>query len=452
MSWAFDNSYARLPERFFARRAPEPAPAPKHVVVNTDLAAELGLSTTEITPEIATGSALPPGAEPLAQVYAGHQFGNFVPQLGDGRAHLLGELCYAGQRRDLALKGSGRTPFSRGGDGRAWLGPVIREYLMSESLHALGIRTTRALAVTQTGATVLRQEGPLPGAVLMRVARSHLRVGTFQYFAARGDIEALRLLSDYAAERHYPQAGTLSELLFGVTQAQAELVAAWMAVGFIHGVMNTDNCSICGETIDYGPCAFMEDTDLDRVFSSIDHRGRYAYSNQAAAAHWNLAQFASCLVPLETDQDLAIEEFTEIINRFPQIYSEALQNAYRSKLGLRKPEPDLIQELLEHFQKTGQDYSLGFAALQSGTDLPSGWRQRWAGLRDPEIDISLTNPITLPRLHLIDNATRALMLGEQAPFDQLLKAIQSPYSTPDDPALSSPATPENRVTRTYCGT
>ena len=304
--FAFDNTYARLPEHFYARLDPTPVAAPRIVKVNVELARELGLDADALTSEhgvaILAGNRVADGAEPIALAYAGHQFGYFVPQLGDGRANLLGELVSRdGQRYDVQLKGSGRTPFSRGGDGRAALGPVLREYIVSEAMAALGVPTTRALAAVTTGERVLR-DTVLPGAVLTRVAASHLRVGTFQYFAARGDVEGLRVLADYAIARHYPEAAQAKEpyraLLEGVIARQAQLIAQWMLLGFIHGVMNTDNTSISGETIDYGPCAFMEAYDPAKVYSSIDHGGRYAYGNQPRVALWNLARLAESLLPV----------------------------------------------------------------------------------------------------------------------------------------------------------
>src|SRR6056297_3571771 len=303
----FDNSYATLPDGFFARVTPEPVKAPSLIAINAPLAHDLGIDGLD-DPNLAdvfAGNALPEGAAPLAQLYAGHQFGQFNPQLGDGRAILLGEvLGRDGLRRDIQLKGSGPTPYSRMGDGRAWLGPVLREYVVSEAMHALGIPTTRALAAVETGEPVYREDGALPGAVLTRVAASHLRVGTFQIFAARGEGAHLKTLTDYAIARHYPDAEGPMGLLTAVRDAQARLIAQWMGVGFIHGVMNTDNCAISGETIDYGPCAFMDEFDPKQVFSSIDCHGRYAYANQPVIAHWNLARLAETLLArIDTDEN-----------------------------------------------------------------------------------------------------------------------------------------------------
>ncbi|MDH5799051.1 MAG: YdiU family protein, partial [Paracoccaceae bacterium] len=333
---AFQNSFARLPERFFARQAPVPVHAPELVALNEPLACDLGIDPDWLrSPEgvaVLAGNTTPEGAEPLAQAYAGHQFGGWVPQLGDGRAVLLGEVVdAAGRRRDIQLKGSGRTPFSRNGDGRAWLGPVLREFLVSEAMAALGIPTTRSLAAVKTGELVQR-ESSLPGAVLTRVASSHIRVGTFQYFAARQDTEALQALTDHVIQRHYPNAGDALGLLRCVVAAQAGLVARWMGVGFIHGVMNTDNMSIAGETIDYGPCAFLDAYDPMKVFSSIDHFGRYAFSRQPDVAAWNLAQFASCLLPLMGEKDSAIQVATAAVHEFPALFEAAYLAEYRAKL------------------------------------------------------------------------------------------------------------------------
>ena len=331
--WAFSNSYASLPGDFYARLDPIPVADPRLIVFNRALASELGLERGSLDDAalagIFSGNSVPEGADPVATAYAGHQFGQFVPRLGDGRAILLGEVIdRAGVRRDIQLKGSGRTPYSRGGDGRAALGPVLREYLVSESMHALGIEGTRALAAVTTGESVVR-DGPLPGAVVTRVARSHVRVGTFEYFAARGDESAVRRLADYVIERHYPELKSADrpylELLGAVCRRQAALVASWMHVGFIHGVMNTDNTSVSGETIDYGPCAFMDTYDPATVFSSIDSMGRYAYSNQPHAAQWNLARFAETLLSLiDADPGRAVEAAGPIVERFSGGFRGAL--------------------------------------------------------------------------------------------------------------------------------
>src|SRR5690348_3292281 len=371
----FQNSYAALPANFFARVAPTPVAAPRLIKLNRRLAVQLGLDPDLLeTPEgaeILSGKSLPIGADPIAMAYAGHQFGQFVPQLGDGRAILLGEVIDKdGVRRDIQLKGSGPTPFSRRGDGRAALGPVLREYIVSEAMAALGVPTTRSLAAVITGEPVMR-ETPLPGAVLTRVAASHIRVGTFQYFAARGDTEAIRRLADHVIARHYPHLADAERryhaLLEAVVGRQADLVARWLHVGFIHGVMNTDNTSISGETIDYGPCAFMDHYDPAQVFSSIDEMGRYAYANQPRIALWNLTRLAECLLPLfSDDQEKAIAEAQEILGAFPETFSKAYQAGLRQKVGLfttRDGDGALIQDLLDAMAKNQADFTLTFRKL-----------------------------------------------------------------------------------------
>src|SRR5579863_4111246 len=370
----FQNTYAALPDGFFARVEPTPVAAPRLIKLNRPLAVQLGLDADRLESpegaEILAGKRVPNGAEPIAMAYAGHQFGHFVPQLGDGRAILLGEVIDAdGVRRDIQLKGSGPTPFSRRGDGRAALGPVLREYIVSEAMAALGIPTTRSLAATITGESVMR-ETVLPGAVLTRVASSHIRVGTFQYFAARGDTEGVKRLADHAIARHYPNAARAEHpyraLLEGVIARQADLVARWLHVGFIHGVMNTDNTSISGETIDYGPCAFMDDYDPAAVFSSIDEQGRYAYANQPRIALWNLTRLAECLLPLFCDdQDKAIEQAQSILGEFAPQFTTAYQGGLRQKIGLaseRDGDEALVQDLLGAMANQA-DFTLTFRAL-----------------------------------------------------------------------------------------
>lgn len=371
----FDNHYARLPDRFFVRMDPVPVAHPALVAFNTDLAAELGLDAAGMEPHtlaaILSGNRVPQGAEPLAQAYAGHQFGQFVPQLGDGRAILLGEVIdRAGRRRDLQLKGAGRTPFSRRGDGRAALGPVLREFVVSEAMHALGVPTTRALAAVTTGEAVQR-ETALPGAVLTRVAASHIRVGTFQFFAARGDTEALRLLLDHAIARHAPEAAAAEHparaFLEAVAAVQADLIARWMGLGFIHGVMNTDNMTVSGETIDYGPCAFLDAYDPGACFSAIDQFGRYAYANQPRIAQWNLARLAEALLPLlDPDPNAAIEAANVIIAAFAGRYEAAVARVLRAKFGLtRAMEGDaaLLRDGLAALEAGGADFTLAFRRL-----------------------------------------------------------------------------------------
>ncbi len=387
VQFRFENTYARLPERFYARVNPTPVAAPRLLKVNRDLARSLGLNPDELEStkgvEILAGNSLAEGAEPLALAYAGHQFGYFVPQLGDGRANLLGEVIGdGGERFDIQLKGSGRTPFSRNGDGRATLGPVLREYIVSEAMAALGVPTTRALAAVTTGERVFR-DAVLPGAVLTRVASSHLRVGTFQYFAARGDTEGLRILADYAIARHYPEAAKAPlpyrALLDGVITRQAHLVAQWMLLGFIHGVMNTDNTSISGETIDYGPCAFMEAYDPATVFSSIDHQGRYAYGNQARAALWNLTRLAEAMLPIlrhsNESEEAAVASANEALAAFDPQFTAARGAGLRRKLGLlseREGDVALAEDLLERMSANHADYTLTFRGLCDAVAGPEG--------------------------------------------------------------------------------
>ncbi|MBW3656170.1 MAG: YdiU family protein, partial [Gemmatimonadetes bacterium] len=372
---AFDSTYARLPDRFFARVAPTPVAAPRLIRVNAQLAMELGIDPEWLASEegvaVLVGNRIPDTATPIATAYAGHQFGGFVPQLGDGRAILLGEVIdRGGTRRDVQLKGAGRTPFSRGGDGRAALGPVLREYLVSEAMQALGIPTTRALAAVTTGQRVIR-ETMLPGAVLTRVASSHIRVGTFQFFASRGDVEGVRTLADHVIARHYPDAAGAQRpyraLLDAIVRAQAELIARWLLVGFIHGVMNTDNTSVAGETIDYGPCAFLDEYDPRAVFSAIDRYGRYAYANQPGIAQWNLTRLAECLLPLLADDDeAAAADAVESLEAFAPAFERAYQGGLRAKLGLsteREGDAALADDLLLAMAANGADFTLTFRGL-----------------------------------------------------------------------------------------
>jgi len=482
----FDNSYARLPERFFARLPPEPVRAPELVRLNTDLAALLGLDEAWLrSPEgVATlaGNHVPDWAEPIAQAYAGHQFGSFVPQLGDGRAILLAESCGRdGVRRDIQLKGSGRTPFSRMGDGRAWLGPVLREYVVSEAMHALAVPTTRSLAVLTTGERVLR-ESVLPGGILVRVAQSHVRVGTFQYFAARQDTEALATLVDYVIARHYPDATGARGLLDAVVAAQADLVARWMAVGFIHGVMNTDNTSIAGETIDFGPCAFLDGFDPAKVFSSIDHGGRYAYANQPRIAGWNLARFAETLLPLLGEsEDEAVAAAQAGIDAFPPAFDAAYQGRMFDKIGLSRREEgdaDLLSELLTLMADDAADFTLVFRALSSlgnapgdadgtmralfaSTERLEAWLARWrARLALEERDeaarkaaMKATNPAIIPRNHLVEAVIQSAVMGEFGPFHALVDALAEPFADRHEGSpFAVPPRPEQVVMQTFCGT
>ncbi|MFG6601923.1 MULTISPECIES: YdiU family protein [unclassified Sulfitobacter] len=465
----FDNSYAALPEGFFTRLAPTPVKAPQLLAWNAELAAELGIEgaePAEIT-QIFAGNDVPAGADPLAQLYAGHQFGNFNPQLGDGRAILLGEAVdQSGQRRDIQLKGSGPTPYSRMGDGRAWVGAVLREYLVSEAMHALGVPTTRALAAVATGESILRESGPLPGAIVTRVAASHLRVGTFQVFAHRGETEALKTLTDYAIARHYPEADGPLGLLRAVCAAQAELVAQWISVGFIHGVMNTDNCSISGETIDYGPCAFMDAFHQGRVFSSIDRQGRYAYGNQPQIVVWNMAQLATSLLQQMDDKESAVEEATEIVHDMPDLIEAAWLRRFAAKVGISTPraeDVDLINELLGLMQKDGADFTNAFRALPTDqardqfTDRDAfdtwakGWRARIEREPDPQAVMNAANPAVIPRNHRIEEMIEAAVAGDMAPFERLMRALATPF-VETDPELQRPPTEDEIVPATFCGT
>lgn len=461
----FRNLYSTLPAHLYASQMPEPVQEPTLFALNEPLAAELGLSLDWLRSEaglgLMSGNQMPEGAAPLAQAYAGHQFGNWVPQLGDGRAVLVGEIDTPnGAHVDLQLKGSGRTPFSRGGDGRAALGPVIREYLISEAMHALGLPTTRALAVVTTGQPVYR-DVPLPGAVLTRVAASHIRVGTFQYFAARKDNAALQALYEHVVARHYPDAQSPLELLDQVMARQAALIAGWMSVGFIHGVMNTDNMALSGETIDYGPCAFMDEYHPLKVFSSIDRMGRYAFSNQARIAAWNLAQFASCLLPLmDMTQDAAIEAATDKINQFGDLFEAQWLHHFCAKLGLAEASAEhapLIEDLLALMAKHEMDFTQTFTQLTAGhvpenlVDWVAAWRLERC--RDASARMAQANPVIIPRNHKVEQVIAAAYEGNSAPFEAMLRAVRKPFSDDEETApYQAPPLPEDRVTQTFCGT
>ncbi len=487
MPFSFDNTYARLPGRFYAHLPPEPVVQPRLVRLNEVLARQLGLDPEALrSPEgvaVLGGNRVPEGSEPLAMAYAGHQFGGFVPQLGDGRAILLGEiLAPSGERFDIHLKGSGRTPFSRGGDGRAWIGPVLREFIISEAMHAFGIPTTRSLAAVATGEPVFR-ETTLPGAVLTRVARSHVRVGTFEYFRARGDTDGLKQLADYVIDRHYPEASQSDQpyraLLAAVAARQAELVAQWLGVGFIHGVMNTDNMSIAGETIDYGPCAFMDDFHPDRVYSSIDRHGRYAYSNQPPIAQWNLARLAECLLPfLHADADKALEAAEQIVIDFARHYEKAYLRRFRAKLGLqetRAEDAGLIDSLLQAMVQVRADFTNTFRALcdaaegncepvraQWGESEPceawlAQWRERLAleaiTPQERAAAMRLVNPFVIPRNHRVEAALSAAVAGDLEPLEWLLRALADPWTACSENAdLTRPPEPHEVVQKTFCGT
>lgn len=462
----FDNSYARLPEGFFRRVDPTPVAAPRLLALNGPLAARLGLDADWLRgPEgvaMLAGNGLPPGAEPIAQAYAGHQFGGFVPQLGDGRAVLLGEVVAPdGARFDIQLKGSGPTPFSRRGDGRAWLGPVLREYLVSEFMAEMGVSSTRALAATATGETVWREQG-LPGAVLTRVASSHIRVGTFQYFAVRGDEKALAALTDHVIARHYPAATGPLSLLDHVVARQAETIAHWMALGFIHGVMNTDNMAVSGETIDYGPCAFMDGYHPDTVFSSIDRGGRYAWSQQPQIAIWNLAQLATCLIPLMGERDAAIEAATKSVHAFAPLYQAAWLRRFGEKLGLTGGEVQpLVERLLALMASERADFTRVFAGLSDGAARDEfrdpvafeAWERDWQALGPDAGLMSHANPRRIPRNHRIEEAIGAAVEGELAPFRRLAAALAHSRELREEWAdLALAPRPEQVVRQTFCGT
>jgi uncharacterized protein YdiU (UPF0061 family) len=462
----FDNSFARLPATLFTRLDPTPVAAPRLLAWNTALADDLGIAGPPDAAVFA-GNTVPDGAAPLAQAYAGHQFGGFSPSLGDGRALLLGEVVDRhGNRRDIQLKGSGPTPYSRAGDGRAWLGPVLREYLVSEAMHALGVPTTRSLAAVATGETI-RRETDLPGAVLTRVAGSHLRVGHFEYFAARGDTESLRALYDHAVARHHPDATDPLEFLDGVIARQSRLVAQWMGLGFIHGVMNTDNTSISGETIDYGPCAFMDAYHPDTVFSSIDRHGRYAWSNQPRILPWNMAKLASALLLLMPDPEAAIPAFTEAVHAMPDRIDAERLRIFAAKIGITTPRPGdgaLINALLTLMQAGASDFTNTFRALPGNEakdqiadrdaflDWTARWHDRLAGEPDPLSLMKRTNPAVIPRNHRVEQMIAAAVEGDMAPFETLAAALATPYDTPTDDTLTAPPAQHEVVTATFCGT
>jgi len=481
----FRHGYAGLPERFWQAVPPTRVTAPRLLSLNQPLAAELGIADLlrgDAATSMFAGNLVPASARPIAMAYAGHQFGHFVPQLGDGRAILLGELVDVhGNLRDLQLKGAGPTAFSRNGDGRAAIGPVLREFLVSEAMHALGIPTTRSLAAVATGEKVFR-EGPVPGAVLARVASSHVRVGSFQFFAARGDMDAVRLLTDFVIERHYPALAASPRpalaLLEAVSMRQAALVARWMHVGFVHGVMNTDNTTLSGETIDYGPCAFLDEYHPEKVFSSIDRHGRYAFGNQAAVMRWNLARLAECLLPvIDAEPEAALPMASAVLDAFPDRFREAWLEGMRRKLGLALAEDEdevLCQDLLAAMQAVGADYTLSFRALAHAADesshhavpaLPrspgfdawlSRWRDRLAregGTADAATRMRAASPAVIPRNHLVHAALQAAEQGELAPFESLLAAVRQPFDDgPPAHAFMRAPLPAQRIPQTFCGT
>ena len=494
MSFPFDNSYARLPQEFFSVAEPTPVREPTLVRLNRDLARQLGLDTEWLESEqgLATlaGNHIAAGAQPLAMAYSGHQFGGFSPQLGDGRAILLGEVVSSdGTRYDIQLKGSGPTPFSRRGDGRSALGPVLREYIVSEAMAALGVPTTRALAAVASGELVLRC-GYVPGGIFTRVAKSHLRIGTFQWFAARQDKENLRILADYAIDRHYPQAREAENpylaLLDGVIERQAGLIAHWMQFGFIHGVMNTDNMSISGETIDYGPCAFMDEYHPLKVFSSIDSEGRYAFTNQSSIGHWNLTRFAETLLPLmDEDEERSIPMARRALERYPAIHRRALQSRFAAKLGIadqhafvdgdsNHPDWQLVESLLAAMADSQADFTLFFRylsdAFESGDDSQvielfeeissiKPWLVQWRDRHrtsDPQQVVDLmrrSNPVFIPRNHRIEEVIKAADQGDYEPFHRMNQLLRDPYKPQSEFAeYEKPPEPGEVVQATFCGT
>ncbi len=477
----FDNSYIKLPSQMYSRQIPTPVSSPELIKVNHELCAYLNIDALWLESDegvaVLAGNKVPVGADPIAAVYAGHQFGHWNPQLGDGRAVLLGEvLARDKQRFDVQLKGSGPTPYSRGGDGRAPLGPVLREYIVCEAMAALGVSTSRALAAVTTGETVYREEA-LPGAVLTRVAKSHIRIGTFQFFASRGDSEALNALCNHVIDRHFPDIRTSENpplaLLNAVGSAQAKLIASWQLLGFIHGVMNTDNVLLSGETIDYGPCAFMDAYDPGKVFSSIDQGGRYAYSNQPPIGHWNLACLAQALLPLiSSDQAEAVEMAQQAVNAFPAQYDQAFQQGMCKKLGLADSQPEdaaLSADLFDTMQKQQSDFTHTFyhlTKLARAEESPlddafSSWVQRWQARRklntgkcDSLALMESANPVYIPRNHLIEAAIKAAVVdGNFKPFHKLATVLSNPWQERDDlnEYWVAPET-DQLIQNTFCGT
>jgi serine/tyrosine/threonine adenylyltransferase len=488
MHISFDNSYARLPTRFAVPTQPTPVAQPQLIAFNHPLAKTLGLVYTTPLPDgdcaYFCGNQIPDGSTPVAMAYAGHQFGHFVPQLGDGRAILLGEVVDVhGQRLDIQLKGAGPTVFSRGGDGRAALGPALREYLLSEAMAALGVPTTRALALVSTGEPVFRERA-LPGAVVTRVAQSHLRVGTFEFFAARQDIDSLQTLTHYALQRHCLQTDTSEgapvALLRYVCQAQATLVAHWLSLGFVHGVMNTDNCSIAGETIDYGPCAFLDRYKPDRTFSSIDRQGRYAFRNQPYVAHWNMGRLAECLsIGFAADDATLDRRLEAVLDLFPGSFEAAFLSKMRGKLGLARESSDdapLIAALLEQLAEAQIDYTLFFAKLSDSVERDTlnnliewtphapmlhQWLERWQLRSRSETQspserfrtMRRSNPQFIPRNHRVEQAIAAAYANDFAPFERLARVLSQPYlDQPEHVDLQEPPDDSQWQYKTFCGT
>ena len=477
-SLRLESTYANLPGIFYTRLSPVPVSKPKVVIFNKKLGEEMGLDLTHFNEQqkagLLAGNLIPEGCTPFAQAYAGHQFGNFT-MLGDGRAIILGEhLSSSGKRFDIQYKGSGRTPYSRGGDGRAALGPMLREYIISEAMHSLGIPTTRSLAVVSTGETVYREE-ELPGAILNRIASSHIRVGTFQFAALHQEKTISQSLLDYTIDRHFPESNDHENkalaLLDQVMKLQADLITHWMRVGFIHGVMNTDNMALCGETIDYGPCAFMDSFDPSTVFSSIDHQRRYAYANQPVMAHWNLARLAESLLPLiHENRETAIELAEDSLKAFEELYKSKWLAMMGNKLGLAKIEDqdeELITELLDLMHEYSADYTNTFLDLGQ-KELPaeefyisedfSNWHNRWVKRLQQEGGDSFAlmrsvNPAVIPRNHKVEEALQAAERDDLTPFHHLLEAVTNPYESGEYlKPYQTPPNPKEKVLQTFCGT
>ncbi len=477
-----ESTYSRLPEVFFSKLSPTPVSDPEIVIFNEKLACEIGWDLSDMSEDsrvaLLAGNLIPDGTEPLAQAYAGHQFGHFT-MLGDGRAILLGEhLAPSGQRLDIQFKGSGRTPYSRGGDGRAALGPMLREYVISEAMHALKIPTTRSLAVVTTGEKVYR-ETELPGAILTRIASSHIRVGTFQYAALHEDKAIVKALVDYLIDRHFPLIKEKEDqplaLLEAIIEQQADLITHWMRVGFIHGVMNTDNMALSGETIDYGPCAFMDTFGPDTVFSSIDHGGRYAYANQPNLAQWNLARLAECLLPLLDEKiDKAKAMAEDVLRSFDALFQGKWFTMMRSKLGLHKENTDnndLATDLLDWMHESEADFTNTFLDLMKEQTPPKGaayndekfkqWHARWESQLEKEDQpfesclalMQNSNPTVIPRNHKVEEALQAADEDDLQPFHKLLSALDKPYENGDQlKPYQSPPKPDEKVQQTFCGT
>jgi len=478
--FTFDNSYAALPEEFYTRQSAAPAPNPAWIATNTDLATQLGINSDFLCSNaglaMVSGQKLPHGADPLAMVYAGHQFGGWSAQLGDGRALLIGEIA----GHDLQLKGSGRTPYSRGGDGKSAIGPVIREYIVSEAMHALGVPTTRALAAVTTGTPVYR-ETALPGAILARIAQSHIRVGTFQYFYANSDRKALQILTDYTINRLYPEArntdNPIKAFYTSVIKRQAKLIALWMQFGFIHGVMNTDNCHIAGQTIDYGPCAFMEGFDPMKVFSSIDRQGRYAWGRQPHMAHWNLSRLGEALSPIwGTDEKTAIKDIQACLGYFSEEFNQHFQINFAKKLGLNITNPTFVENSFQVMAEQEIDFTLFFSylrrldqdkyhdkflALFREKETAKNWLSQWqdacakSGISstDSQALMDGANPIYIPRNHRIEQAIEAGIKGDFVPMHTLITVLKRPFEQQDDADIfEAAAMPEEAVQQTFCGT